>query len=255
MQPIRIYILEDEVVTQAVLRECLEEYGYTVCGMATSAQRALEQIKTLQPDLAILDINVKGEETGIWLGNQLSIPFIYLTAYNDQNTIKSALQTHPHSYLIKPFENIQVFTAVELALANASTLSKEQTLEDPKAETETAEEFKKENGPYLKLNGQLVIKEGYKYFKIDPKDIQYLMADGKYLELHLPDKRYVFRSSLIRFLENFSELNFLRVHKAYAINKARITSYDANNIWFGETVVPLSRSYKGDFFKLVEKEL
>jgi len=118
----KIYILEDEIITQRVLKQTLEDLNYDVCGAATNAETALQDIALLKPDIAILDIRVKGKRTGVWLGNQLEIPFIYLTAFSDLETIKEAINTKPISYLRKPFNNKDLYIAVELALSKIVVL-------------------------------------------------------------------------------------------------------------------------------------
>jgi len=92
MNSIKIYILEDEIITQELLKDTLEQLHYSICGMATNAETALEEIALLEPDIAILDIRVEGTQTGLWLGSQLNIPIIYLTAFNDAETIKNAIE-------------------------------------------------------------------------------------------------------------------------------------------------------------------
>ena len=102
---IRIYLVEDEIITREALKECLLTLGYNVCGGQSVATKALEEIKALKPDMVFLDISLKGEKNGIWIGAQLDMPFIYLTAFNDEKTIEAAAKTKPSAYLIKPFQS------------------------------------------------------------------------------------------------------------------------------------------------------
>lgn len=73
MNSIKIYILEDEIITQELLKQTLEDLDFTICGMATDVETALTEISKLKPDIAILDIRVEGLQTGVWLGSQLDM--------------------------------------------------------------------------------------------------------------------------------------------------------------------------------------
>ncbi|MGB0391187.1 MAG: response regulator, partial [Salibacteraceae bacterium] len=119
---VKIYIVEDEYITQAVLKNNVEEIGYTVVGMADNAEDAWEDLQNLDVDLALLDINLAGEKDGIWLAKQIresiGIPFIFLTAYGDKATINTAVKTQPNGYLLKPFNEVDIYTAIEVALNN-----------------------------------------------------------------------------------------------------------------------------------------
>ena len=85
-------------------------------------------------NFVILDINIKGEHNGIWLGNYIkenyNLPFIYLTAYSDNETISNALESEPFSYLVKPFQKHDLLTAIEVSVLNYNKLNpkKEDTL-------------------------------------------------------------------------------------------------------------------------------
>ena len=104
---VRILLVEDEFITRDSLREALEDMGYHISGEAMRAEQAIKILEEGKTDLAILDIHLKGELTGIWIGKQIQrdyhIPFIYLTAFGDKNTISEATQTAPAANLSKPF--------------------------------------------------------------------------------------------------------------------------------------------------------
>lgn len=241
MKKIRIYILEDEIITQELLRECLESFDYEVCGAHHKAENALEEIKELQPDIAILDINVKGKYSGVWLGDQLNIPFVYLTAYNDPKTIHSALETKPASYLIKPFEDMQVFAAVELALKD---------LKQVKRSTEP----KQSSDPFYNSGNEVVLKDGSTHHKIKLHEIFYVKSDGNYIELHMKDKRITLRYSLVNFLNDFPSDIFVRVHKSYIVNYQEMDSFTKAYIEILNCQIPISRSYKKEFLSLVDNQ-
>lgn len=236
MRKIQVYIVEDELITREVLKENLEKLGYEIVGMQDNAMDALVEINSLKPDLAILDIRVKGNQDGIWLGNQLSIPFVYLTAFSDMVTVKKAIATKPSSYLIKPFREVDIYTAIELAMDKYHIQTEGVNLGD---------------NIHYNYNGELLIKDGYKYFKIRIEDINYLKTDGKYLELHLNSGCKILRVSLINFLTLFKEVKFIQVHKSFAVNPDKIVSFDSKNIQLKNMSIPVSRGFKNLFIRIM----
>lgn len=213
MSSIRIYILEDEIITQELLKQTLEDLNYDICGMSTDATTALKEIKELRPDLALLDIKVNGKETGIWLGNQLDIPIIYLTAYNDNKTIKKAVDTNPMGYLVKPFNAKDLYIAVELAVSK------------------------------LKRKPQIVVKEKDKNILIYEKDILFAKKEDQYLVLYLKNSEKLIRCSMKDFLEMLSSKSFLQVHRSYAVNKDYMTAFSSKEITVSDTIIPISKGY------------
>ncbi len=115
-----ILIVEDELIVAENISQILQDADYKVCGMASSAAEALEYIHASKPDLLICDIRIKGEKTGIELIREISqtanIRVIYLTAFADMATLKLAADTQPLAYIVKPFTEKQLLTAVAMAL-------------------------------------------------------------------------------------------------------------------------------------------
>ncbi|AUC86175.1 hypothetical protein CW731_13195 [Polaribacter sp. ALD11] len=218
MNSIRIYILEDEIITQELLKETLEILEYKICGMATNAETALREIEELQPDIAILDIRVEGLQTGIWLGNQLEIPFIYLTAFNDVETIKKAIKTKPASYLVKPFNNNELFIAVELAISK------------------------------IKKTAQIIIKDRDTNIKILEEDILFVKKEDHYLALNLVGSKRLIRASIKDFLEQVNSSYFIQVHRSYAVNKNHVSAFNSKEITINTHKIPLSKTYLKDVF-------
>jgi YesN/AraC family two-component response regulator len=118
----KILIVEDEILIARDIKESLEELDYSVCDFAPSVARALEVMQQQRPDIALVDIKLKGKESGIDLGKVLLqrdvIPFIYLTSHTDAVTLSQAKDTHPSGYLVKPFKQNDVHVALQIALNN-----------------------------------------------------------------------------------------------------------------------------------------
>ncbi|MGB3492038.1 MAG: GAF domain-containing protein [Elainellaceae cyanobacterium] len=116
-----ILIVENERVTAWDLQEALEHLGYQVSGVMGSAPQAVQSVSGHPPDLVLMDIRLADGTDGITAADQIRqlyrIPVIYLTAYADAQTLKRALASQPFGYLIKPFNQAELHTTIETALA------------------------------------------------------------------------------------------------------------------------------------------
>ena len=116
----RILPVDDEVIIATRLQELLVSFGYDVPDIAGSAEEAIDLAKTLKPDLIIMDIVMPGPMDGIAAAEKiradLDIPVIFLTAYSDEALIARAKLSDPLGYILKPFDENQMKSAIELAL-------------------------------------------------------------------------------------------------------------------------------------------
>ncbi len=120
MAKARILIVEDERLVATDIAQCLQQLGYEVTGTAVSAVEALRQAVSTMPDLVLMDIKLKGGIDGVQaaevLYDRMNIPVVYLTAFADVETVERAKNTFPSGYVLKPFDDRSLRTAVELAL-------------------------------------------------------------------------------------------------------------------------------------------
>ncbi|MFM7015163.1 MAG: response regulator [Bacteroidota bacterium] len=120
MSKTRILVVEDESIVAKDIQRTLEKLGYDVPGTASSAAAAYEKLEELEPDLVFLDVKLKGEQDGVHIAEHIKdrydIPVIFLTSFIDQETIDRAKVTEPYGYLVKPFNEGDLKTTVEMAL-------------------------------------------------------------------------------------------------------------------------------------------
>ncbi len=120
MNKTRILVVEDESIVAKDIQKTLEKLGYEVPATASSAASAYEKLEQIEPDLVFLDIKLKGEEDGIHIAGHIkekyNIPVIFLTSYVDQETLDRAKVTEPYGYIVKPFNESDLKTTVEMAL-------------------------------------------------------------------------------------------------------------------------------------------
>jgi transcriptional regulator with GAF, ATPase, and Fis domain len=113
-----VLIVEDEFAVANDLRGILERAGYIVTGTAASVAKALGLLEQQRPDLVLLDIRLKGPQTGIALAQQLNtahIPFVYLSANTNTSTLEEVKATQPYGFIVKPFREKDVLVALEIA--------------------------------------------------------------------------------------------------------------------------------------------
>jgi two-component system, response regulator PdtaR len=115
-----IFIVEDELIEAEDIRMTLEKQGYTVRGIARSGESVLETLKEIHPDLVLMDSHLAGILDGIDTAEQIRllyhIPVIFLTAYADETTLARAKITEPYGYVLKPFDERELHSAIEMAL-------------------------------------------------------------------------------------------------------------------------------------------
>jgi len=114
----KILIVEDQFVSANDLQLILTKAGYEVCGIARSVPLAQELIKKEKPGLVLLDIFLKGKQTGIDLAKQLgeeNIAFVYLSANSNEDVLNAAKATHPYGFLVKPFREKDLLIMLEIA--------------------------------------------------------------------------------------------------------------------------------------------
>jgi PAS domain S-box-containing protein len=120
MTPTRVLVVEDENLVALEIADLLRALGYVACGMASSGEAAIELAGQTGPDLILMDIRLRGNLDGVEAAGQIrqhsDIPVVYLTAYTDDATLRRAKLTEPYGYLIKPFEERELHTAIEMAL-------------------------------------------------------------------------------------------------------------------------------------------
>jgi PAS domain S-box-containing protein len=116
----RIFVVEDESIVSLEIQDRLNKLGYSIAGSSVSGEKTLELMPDTKPDLILMDIMLQGKLDGIETARQIKqlydIPVIFLTAYADNDTLQRAKLTDPYGYIIKPFEERELHTAIEIAI-------------------------------------------------------------------------------------------------------------------------------------------
>lgn len=120
MNPIKVLVVEDEVIVAQDIAGRLKKLGYIVTATVASGEEAIEKATESLPDIVLMDIVLKGEMDGVAAAQQIrikiNVPTVFLTAYADEKTLERAKITNPFGYIIKPFQQQDLRVAIEIAL-------------------------------------------------------------------------------------------------------------------------------------------
>lgn len=224
-----ILIVEDEPLIADDIAMILERNGYQINEIVDNAEDALNELKSKKPDLILLDVNIEGDKDGIQLAHQINkdfqIPFVFLTSYYDNNTLKRAKATNPHGYVVKPFDEGDLVANIELALMKNK----------PAKSATPIDKFFVRNHQELKA--------------IEPNDILYAESDDNYANIYTTDEKHVVSHTLKSVEEKLQANGFVRIHKSYLINFRKITSIHEGYAFIEEIKLPIGRSYRDDLLK------
>ncbi|MCC3155627.1 response regulator [Hymenobacter sp. 15J16-1T3B] len=241
-EPLRILVVEDELLVAADLQEALERQGYEVPAAVRSGEAALQVLPAVRPDLVLLDINLRGQLTGIETAARiraaLPVPFIFLTGLADRATLDQALAEHPAAYLVKPFVERDLGIAIDLAVRNFR-----QAAEAPAAALapEAAE-------PQLTADSVFVRHQG-RHVRVAFDDILFIEAQGNYCRLVTRGGEYLLTVLLGQLLPRLPLPTLLRVHRSFALNLRHVSAFDELRAVVGGHEVPIGAAYRAELLR------
>jgi two-component system, response regulator PdtaR len=122
----RILIAEDETIIRLDLRELLEKAGFDVCAEAKDGEEAVTLARTLEPDLALLDVKMPkldGIDAARRILEERPIPIVMVTAYGEEELVSRAVEAGVFGYLVKPFRETDLLPAIATARARHDELA------------------------------------------------------------------------------------------------------------------------------------
>lgn len=228
MNPLKIYIVEDEPLISETIRTILTKEGHTVCGDSDNAKEALYDIENLQPDLVLADIKLEGELDGIDMIHHLKkrskIPFIFLTSFSDENTLERVKATNPSGFIVKPFNENTLISNIELAYYKHQ---QEQQSVSVNSENDSF---------FIKSKGELI--------KIQQDQILFFEAYDNYCNLYTSEKKHLISHTLKSVEKKLPISKFLKVHRSYIINLSKIDSIQEGYVFIGKHKISVSKTYK-----------
>jgi len=238
MQKINILIIEDEATESTLLASILEDHNYSVVGVAKDFKTALKLFYELPIDLVIVDVFLNGKPDGITFAETITItpnalkPFVFLTASKDRAIFERARLTKPFSFLLKPFNALEVIYAIEMAIEK---FYDQQTT------------FSNEEKNTVVGADHLFIKKKKSLKKTPISDILYIEVEGRYCNIITHQERFVVLISLLKISDLLSRNGFVRTHRNYLVNSGKIKEINPEEslvILEGEHTIALSDNYK-----------
>jgi len=237
MSKASILIVEDEFIIAENLSATLEELGYNVVGIAETVDTTIRMIKENAVDLVLLDINlnqaVDGVEIAHIINTEFAIPFVFVTAFVDATTIERVKHTHPYGYVTKPYSEVDLNIAIDLALSRHSQTINQNTLHNPSDDT-----------VYIKTD------KGLKKIRIC--EILWIEAYDYYSFVHTSSEKILVTSTLKELEQKLNNNIFVRIHRKYTINLNHIERIVGNQVEIGKNLIPIGRSNKEEFLMKIK---
>tara|TARA_B110000285_G_scaffold145405_1_gene162351 strand:- start:2416 stop:3165 length:750 start_codon:yes stop_codon:yes gene_type:complete len=238
--PINILVTEDESIVRKDIERCLGNLGYNVIASADNGEDAISLAMKHKPDLALMDIMIKGDMNGIAAAEEIKrnmdIPVVFLTAYADESTLNEAKMAEPHGYILKPFKDVDIQTAIEMALHKHG---KEREI---KQETE----FLRSLQEHKEDSDVIFVKNRSRLVRVKNEDLLFVEALKDYVVVHTRTESYTIHSTMKDVETKLVGNDFLRVHRSFIVNIDAIESikYAMISIEGMDKEIPVGGSYK-----------
>lgn len=247
--PLRILIVEDEMVIGANISLQLSRFGYEVTGIVPRGEEALVHVRENQPDIVLLDINLKGNIDGIQTAEMMQkehdIPVIYLTANADDAHFNRAKATHPYAFISKPYKSLDLKRAIELTASRLQSVSISENNIVKESDSQKARASSV-------LTDSIYVRNHDKMVKIIIKDIYYIEAERNYCRIFSKDKEYLLVMTLKDMSEKLPQGHFVRVHRSYIVNVEHIDEVTLSHIAVAKKAIPLSKSLRNDLMNVLQ---
>ncbi len=233
MDSYKVLVVEDDAKIAESLCEILEILNHEVIGVAESFDKVKRIMEQSDVEIALLDIQLKGDKTGMdvaeLLKNEYRVPFVFTTALADADTIRQATSHSPYGYIVKPYGIKDINAGLEIAINNHRSVTSMKNEEG---------DFFNSDSLFVKVNSRLV--------RIVPKDILFVEAKGDYVLFKTKEKGYIVHSTIKNIEARLDPATFVKVHRSYIVNIDKIVDIEENNLLIGDLVIPISRGQKSN---------
>ncbi|WP_316635230.1 response regulator transcription factor [uncultured Flavobacterium sp.] len=242
MDNINVLIIEDTPEQGDALTKVLLENNYTVAGVAGNFTDAIKLFYENTVDLIIIDVFLDGKPDGITFAESINIipnaskPFVFLTSSQDRQIFERAKLTKPFSFLMKPFNELELLYAIEMAV----------------------EKFYQQTNVFLSEEQNTVISNDYLFIKkknslkkVAINDIIYIEVEERYCNIITEKEKFVIQISLTKISNLLDKNKFIKTHRNTIVNTDKIEEIilaDNLVILKGNHKINLSDTYK-DFIK------
>lgn len=243
-QALNIVIIEDDFSFALELEIIIQKLGHKLMSTADNSGDALVEILDKNPDLILMDINIKGKFTGIDIAEKIShlkIPIIFITSFANDEHYDKASDIFYSTYIIKPVDQYTLKSAIHLLMKSSQTTSNSDSFLD-----------------YNFKQGALYLKRKNHFYRIEMSDIILIESERVYCNTVLSDgTKFNNRISLQEYSEYLNSSNFIRPHRSFIINGDHIKKVNISEnmiIMNDDSKVPISRLAKNEiksYMKLI----
>lgn len=232
-----ILIVEDEPLIAEDISSILSSEGYGILGIAHNANNAIKLVKASLPSLVLLDINIEDDINGLMLAqiikDEFQVPFIFLTSHTDKQTLDKVKALKPYGFIVKPFDDKELVTNIELAIAKFKEENSKTVLESTPDD----------NSLFIKQDGSLI--------KVSIDEILYAEAFDNYCFVHTIDKKFLLPHTLKSVEKKLSGKSFLRVHRSYMINLKSISVINDDHLVINNKSIPVSKASRQELLSRI----
>ena len=242
--PIKILVVEDEMIIAAKISMHLTNLGYEVTGILPRGEEALLSVEEHRPDIVLMDIRLKGEingiDTAILMQKHADMPVIFLTANADEATFNKAKAAKPYAFISKPYKQTDLQRAIELTISHLAT-----------DENKLTDDHGVNDQPFI-LSDRIFVRQREKMIKIIVADILYIEADRNYCRIFTKTNEYLLCITLKTIEEKLNNRIFLRVHRSYIINLSHIDAVADDHVIINQKAMPVSEGLKEKLLQRIQ---
>lgn len=217
-----ILIVEDEVLIASQIEMFLELNNYNCVGIAVDYTGAIELLERNPVDLILLDVKINGSKGGIdiakHINKTLGLPFLFLTSYNDKDTLHELKSLNPVGYINKPINDATLLTNIDLYFNSTKRYTQHI----------------------------VSIQSGTKTYNINCTDLQYVESEHVYLNLIFTNHKQTIRLSLSKFLQQLPNSELIQINRSSAINPNIINLIGKSTLKIKDKVFKISEKHKSN---------
>jgi two-component system, LytTR family, response regulator len=251
MTILRVLAIDDEPLALRRLEWCLQEMpGIALVGQTVNPQQGLEMIRTLAPDVVLLDVDMpdlSGFELIAALGDGPLPEIVFVTAF-DHFAVK-AFAVSVVDYVLKPVERSRLLESLERARVRRELRDAQARVQELREIVESLRAERHGGGAQKKYETELWIREGDARVRVPVEMIERLEADGDYVKLHVGQRVRLMRARLGDLADRLDPAQFVRIHRSEIVRHdliAAIRRQDSGRtfaVLAGGREVPVSRRY------------
>lgn len=234
MKKLSCIIVDDEPVARKILEEFTEQVPFLdLLGKFENAMKAEEFLKTNQPDLIFLDIEMP-KVSGLQMLKRINIEsMVILTTAFPQYAL-DGYELDIIDYLLKPFALHRFLKAVQKAKDFREMMTQQGNSQPP---------------------SYIFIKSDKRIEKVELNDILYAEVLGNYVTIFTERKTIVAYLTMKSLESQLPDADFIKIHQSFLVNRSKIESVEGNELKVGTKSLPISRNYRDSVTSLINERL